>query len=105
MAAQIRRRRRRRESSFSSVLIEASSLAGMVLRGVNTLDEMRKFITITPADQAVLRKSMHALDLLRLIENRQAILQQFERLIEVPRRVSTRRNRVRLHSISAAPGA
>jgi hypothetical protein len=65
-------------------------MAGLVLRGVSPIERVRMDISVPPADEEVLRKALHPLDVERIKNFRQAVLYEFEKM---------------LHSFSASPSA
>lgn len=72
---------------------EARCLAQFVTRGLEPADQIRDLIRISPSDAEILRSSLHPELLQSLIEYRNAVLREFERLIQPSRPVATRRDR------------
>ncbi|MGB8802710.1 MAG: hypothetical protein WCC97_18680 [Candidatus Acidiferrales bacterium] len=54
---------------------------GLVARGVSPADKVRSDILVAPTDEQALRKSLHALDVQRIVQFRQAIACEFERML------------------------
>jgi hypothetical protein len=76
-----------------SPMAEAKSLAGLVQRNVQPADRVRADIGISASDEKVLLNGLHPFDVQQLVQFRQAVLLEFERLIQASRRVATRRDR------------
>jgi hypothetical protein len=74
------RKRRGRTRSFS-VVDEARVMAALVVRGASPIERVREDIRVSASDEQVLLKSLHALDVERIINFRQAILYEFEKML------------------------
>jgi hypothetical protein len=56
-------------------------MAELVARGASPIERVRADIQVSANDEQVLLKSLHALDVRRIVQFRQAILYQFEKML------------------------
>jgi hypothetical protein len=76
-----------------SAVVEARSLVAMVRNGASEPEEIRSLINIAPADAIILQKCLCPGEFRGYMTDRQAVLREFERLIQASRHVATCRNR------------
>jgi hypothetical protein len=56
-------------------------MAQLVFRGASPIETVREDIRVSPSDEEALLKGLHPLDVRRIIQFRQAILCEFEKMI------------------------
>lgn len=69
-------------------------MAGLVIRGASPIERVREDIRVSASDEGVLRKSLHPLDVRRIVQFRQAIAYEFEKMLANAGQVALRRRRM-----------
>jgi hypothetical protein len=71
-------------SEPGAAAIESKVCAGLVRRGVFSIDEVRQLIQISPTDEKYLRKHFDEAKVTEAIRDRQEILRRFEQQLSSP---------------------
>jgi hypothetical protein len=88
----------------TSIAGEARVFAGLVARGVSTVDRAREIISVGPAEESALLKILHPQEVCAIVVYRRSILKLFDRLVsDVEHARTAKRRRMSARVLKCPP--